>query len=486
MTSLALERNRRSRVAIFAALIGSVLPAAGCLTTPAEGDTLPSIADPITLSGVVTTPDAQVRAFASTTATGTRTQIASTNASHDQVDPRIAAYDWSMSAPVPASLWVDSGSPDALGCGRLNTYVSAMSGRQLLKTVNGLTNRVFGYQPLVAPPRGGLVIQNQADADGLRCVHVIVGDLTITDSTDHAISLPSLERVTGNLTVSYPSQVILDPMTGGCAETRQIHAPLLKEVGGSVELDVTAGGDFQSIDLGLEALQTVGQGLTVNSMGDPDIALAGLDLLQRVPGTLTVRYAQDTICYVAGTLNTGINGHCVAAPSRPSLLAALTSAHSVSFTSVFSPTSCVLTNLAHIDANLVLHANMGPGTSSTLTSLQTIGGDLRFDTGTQTFTGVFGATLQSVGGTIVLNQAISPGWPMPPRMPPLTAGGVDIENNSALSTLGGATLTLVPSTAPVTILNNPNLPQSDICDFVSAIGAVSPTLDQGLTCPLTH
>jgi hypothetical protein len=42
---------------------------------------------------------------------------------------------------------------------------------------------------------------------------------------------------------------------------------------------------------------------------------------------------------------------------------------------------------------------------------------------------------------------------------------------------------LQPPSAAVTIRNNANLPTSQICAFVKAIGAVNPILDVGLTCP---
>jgi hypothetical protein len=473
-------RQERSFAAHLGALAVLLIPAAACMQTPGDGDTLASTSDPVIYSGTVSSPGATVIARAATSSGGAAAEVGRTLASDTPNDPsaRILVYSWSLRATIPASRWRLASSPDALGCSRLTTYASAESRGSRLNTANNTgTNQLFGYTPFTAGA-GGLPIHTQAEADALRCVHVFEGDLTIADSTDHAISLPSLERVTGNLSVSYPSQAIKGTQSSpGCTETRQLHAPALREIGGNLRLDVHAGHDFQYIDLGLEAVESLGQNLTVNATGSPDIALAGLDRLQRVAHAVTIHYTQDTGCYSAGS-TVGIDGACVPAPARPGLLSALTRAQSVEVT-VPTASYCILPNLAQVDGDVVLHAII-PGVNF-MTALATVGGDLRFDDRTYGWIG-WAPSLASVAGRVVITAPDVVRWPLAAHSPPLTVGGVTIQG-SGLTTLSAADLTLVPATAPVVIQGNSSLPRSEICDFVFAHGAVSPVLDPGVTCP---
>jgi hypothetical protein len=466
-----LEHWLAATLAVF------LFPAASCMQTPGDGDSLPSTGDTVIYSGTVATAGATVIARASTSSGGAGSAVGRTHASETPNDPsaRILVYSWSLRAAIPASLWRHASSPDALGCARLTTFASAESRGSRLNTDNNTgVNQLFGY----APYAGSLTIHTQVEADALRCVHVIEGDLTIADSTDHAISLPSLERVTGNLTVSYPSQAVGGSQSSsGCTEARQLRAPLLREVGGNLRLDVHASHDFQNVDVGLEALESLGRDLTVDVTGSPDIALAGMDRLQRVAHALTVHYAQDTGCYVAGA-TVGIDGACVPAPARPGLLAALTRAQSVDVT-VPTESYCILPNVAQVDGDLVVHARI-PGVNF-MTALATVGGDLRFDVGTSGGPG-WGHLLGSVAGRVMVTAPGVTIWPLAAHSPPLTAAGVTIQG-SGLTALSGVNLTLVPATAPVVIQGNAALPRSEICGFVSAIGAVSPVLDPGVTCP---
>jgi hypothetical protein len=457
-----------------------LLAAAGCLQTPANGASVANIDDQIAFSGLVKTAGASVSVRAASSRGGSPTVVATTPAGTTAV-PNFHAYPWSVGSQISEPLWGNEGDVDGDGCHLRVTYVTAESLGTPLVVSNADASdpshaRVLGYPPLVAPEHG-LTISTQADADGLRCARVILGNLTIADSTDHAISLPNLERVSGNLTVSYPSRNITDSTNTSCEESRQFRAPSLLEVDGDVDLEVVTTHDFQNVDVGLPALATVGGSLTVNTTGRPDIAVAGLDVLASVPGKVTVAFAHDTGCYISGSLE-GIDGACVAAPVRPPLLDALASAGAADVTTPIE-SFCILNHLTHVDHDLVIRSHL-PGVNF-LSALHDVGGDLRFETGTQG--GFWTPPLASAGRIVVTSSTISI-WPL--RLgsggSPPSVRAVDIEGSS-ISSLSGASLTLQPATAPVTILNDTSLPHLEICSFLTAISAMNVTLDSGVACP---
>jgi hypothetical protein len=90
-----------------------------------------------------------------------------------------------------------------------------------------------------------------------------------------------------------------------------------------------------------------------------------------------------------------------------------------------------------------------------LAAVQDVGGDLRFETGTMGGVWRPPPPLASVGRIVVTSTTIT-SWPLNLNSPP-SVGGIDIEGSS-LANLNGASATLQPPTALVTIRNNANPP----------------------------
>jgi len=129
---------------------------------------------------------------------------------------------------------------------------------------------------------GDVLIDSPADADALACVQIIYGSLTIDDGVVENLTLPSLQEVTGNVSIVY------ERSGGVFPDVESVELPVLHTIGGDLDvLSPNPPGESQniSLDFGMPALANIGGdvGIEVDSF---NCTVRGLEALTHLPGSL--------------------------------------------------------------------------------------------------------------------------------------------------------------------------------------------------------
>ncbi len=306
--------------------------------------------------------------------------------------------------------------------------------------------------------KGDVVVDDPSDVDDLACVETIYGSLTVDDGVVEDLSIPSLQTVTGDLTIVYERSAV-----GFNVSAETVDLPQLATVGGSVHViapqPAGAGGQAASVDYGMPQLTSIGGDLTMeveSSNSHP----RGFSALASLPHHVT---------YVSGSAD----------GSAPHLLPVLTAI------------------AGDLDVTL--------GSSTQLNffnALQTVGGNATLRNGqwvadNLTDQGLMFRSLEQVTGSlrVVDVEIILPPFKAFDAL--VSAGELDWDGGGNLDQIGSAAVTLgglrlndndwlveLPATlsqftvepaASVEITNNPNLPQCDAVAWANALpGHVGP------------
>jgi hypothetical protein len=161
---------------------------------------------------------------------------------------------------------------------------------------------VFDGQHRVAGP---VEIRSVADAEALRCVSGIDGDLRIeAEEAPWKVTLPSLSQVTGNvsLALALRPRVAGDALPG-CGMTtspsaqRSIELPALERIGGSLNIrapnTLADASGSQVVDVGLTNLSTVGGDLDLDF--STSALVCGLGRLTGMGGNLRLHAVGDLL-----------------------------------------------------------------------------------------------------------------------------------------------------------------------------------------------
>lgn len=285
---------------------------------------------------------------------------------------------------------------------------------------------------------GDVLIDSPADAEDLACVQTIYGSLTIDDGVVQDLSLPSLQEVTGDVTI------VFERSGGVFPDVESVALPALHTIGGALDLlSPNPPGESQNISIGF------GMPALINLGGDLEIEIAsfncsvrGIDALTHMPGNL----AYDS-CSADGTAS--------------SLLPALVS----------------------IGGDL--DVTFGSSTQQQFfNSIQTIAGDATIRNGGWTpnadGTGSMFSALTTVLGRLHVIDVSIFAFPTPRAFDALaSAGTLDWDSGGTMESIGAPAVTLgglrlndngwltdlptlmskytIDSSAPITISNNVNL-----------------------------
>ncbi len=129
---------------------------------------------------------------------------------------------------------------------------------------------------------GDVLIDSPADAEDLACVQIIYGSLTIDDGVVQDLILPSLQEVTGNVTIVY------ERSGGVFPDVESVELPALHTIGGDLDLlSPNPPGESQniSLDLGMPALASIGGDVAIE-VESFNCSVRGLDALTHLPGSL--------------------------------------------------------------------------------------------------------------------------------------------------------------------------------------------------------
>ena len=297
---------------------------------------------------------------------------------------------------------------------------------------------------------GDVTIADAADQDQWACLQSLTGNLSVPDSSLAVVELPQLTSVTGDVSLVYSR-----PGIDTEEDTREIHAPVLADITGSLTIASPfppANSQLVSMNVGLNALTTVGGDLAID-VDASNVTLQGLDGLISVPGHFTLVTGQgDTTMWsflqslssVVGDLHVDIGNTSLG------VLPALVS---------------VGGDFEHIDGDILITDNVSDGYHS----LASVGGDMTFS-GTQVNgPGTFGVfnSLATVGGVLTYSQ-VTPFDSIDLGVPGLLVGGLTVTDNSALTLFGGGNITVV-NDGPVTVTNNASLCAASVDAFAASL-----------------
>ncbi|MEQ8485533.1 MAG: hypothetical protein RIB46_14340 [Pseudomonadales bacterium] len=289
---------------------------ASCMFEPANETDLASTREVVTFRGVTTVPRATIRIEASPRAGGGYSTIATTIGDAAPFAWGGATlYEFEVTTAVPADRWTPN-------CTGQETFVRARGGALILTTYDStnlaaadgetcIQDAIDNGQPFVFAARacaspasaivrltaagsaaptvnvsGNLQITSHLHAGDWGCLESVDGNLSVTDPYPVDIAFPSLANVTGDLLLRFGYE-------GN--SSRLINAPSLTTVGGNVELmfidNGFSGAPFFIAEFGLDALSSIGGGLTVvtDTIGSTAMSAGGLDSLLLIPGDLVIQ-----------------------------------------------------------------------------------------------------------------------------------------------------------------------------------------------------
>lgn len=511
-------RSRFLEVALRCAVVSSVaLATQACVTSPRNNDSVASKSSSVTFQGAGAEPTKQVRVEASSSAAGPFVQIPNAGAltspspSYSVLlagGQSLPLYGFTFTTPIPAASW------HALRgqCATAETFVRIREGasqyyrtfeKNMSPNMCVQSKLAAGFpvdqafdactsdsSPVVRLTVGGatnvhvgdVVIDDAADIAGLLCVSEIQGSLLVTATAPKAISLPSLERVTGDVELVYTSYLPTPaPMASSyqaqrcgathwvTADVRTFNLPSFTEVGGDLTLrqegSFSGNASTQPIDLHLNALTSVGGDLSIEIFqfgGSP----CGLSNVIDLPNDVTLTFHTGevgsvvsgllpAVTEVGGTL--AING---GHNSFGTPLGAVTQVGALSIIKVPGLNSFHFPLLTDVLGQVYLE---GLGIGSNPSGLAHVGSLVVVES---TYT-----SLQQVGGpSLSIDSALQ-----------LT----DNTGLSSLLSMGTSKVTLAPA-ASFALSGNPALPASQICGFVAfeqGLGWSGPSTLGGTTCP---
>jgi hypothetical protein len=503
----------RSRLAVFLVVLG----ASACVTSPRNNDSVASKQSVVTFQGAGLEPLKQVRVEASSSAAGPFVQIPNVGASTSLLPSynvpmsggqSLPLYGFTFTTPIPTARWHSLRGQ----CATAETFVRLREGastyyRTFEKNMSPNTciqsklNAGFppgeafeactsDDSPVIRLTVGGtttvhvgdVVIDDAADVTALVCVKEIQGSLLVTASAPKAISLPSLERVTGDVELVYTSYIPdPPPMTvpyqaqrcGAThwvtADVRRFNLPLFTEVGGDLTLrqegSFSGNASTQPIDLHLNALTSVGGDLSIEIFqfgGSP----CGLTAVTDLPNDVSLIFHTGEVGSVISGLMpaaTEVGGTLTINGGHNSFGNPLGAVTQVGGLSIFKSSGLDGFHFPLLTDVLGQVYLEGVGIGSNPNGLAHVGSLVVVDASY--------SSLQQVGGpSLIVDSAL------------------ELNDNGNLSTLlngGTSKITLAP-TASFTLASNPLLPASQICGFVSyeqSIGWSGPSNLGGTTCP---
>jgi hypothetical protein len=418
-----------------------------------------------TFSGAVSQPSAIIELYGARTAAEPGELLGTTRAGSVESRAGSSAYEWSISAAIPAALW-QALDDTASGCAERATFVWAVSNGTLLPVRGGAAD-ASGKTRLVSGEtfEGDLSISTQDEADAQRCVTDVHGNLSINPTSElgngrGSISLPNLQRVTGSLSLELQDRE-LATSSGSCYEPERFLARSLTEVGGDLHVSARVTHD-QGIDLGLDGLHRIGGNLSIQFTGT-NLGVAGFSGLSAVDGSLDLGFSADVGLYRRALV--GVDGACVAAPQdRPALLDGVQRVGGDLTVKSGSDAYWILPHLQSVGGNAFISARAG---ASFLPELAHIEGGLTLG---DKAGGAALASIESVGGELHVANTGYSAWPLRASGAPTTvAGDISIEGNLLLATIARGSIRTLAVSQRVAIRENPLLPSRDICAFVGAL-----------------
>ncbi|MEM7676896.1 MAG: hypothetical protein AAF449_12905 [Myxococcota bacterium] len=309
---------------------------------------------------------------------------------------------------------------------------------------------------------GNVTIATAADEKYWSCLQTLQGNLTVPGLGPDNVSLPRLQQVNGNISVTYDRF----SLSSGDEGSYTFDVPALTTINGDFIANsppISASTIFETgrVVLGLNAVTTLTGDLRLQ-VDAGNISVNGLSALSTLGGDLILNggtgdammnnFASNLV-QIGGDLEVDVGNNV------QQMLLSLQNIqgsfrHLDGNPYASGSTSDSYRSLQSIGTNLLLQTGViqGPGGLALMPNLTSIGGNL-------TYRQMSGQTSVLVGSTN------------------LSAGGLAVENNTALTQLGASNLTLLPAAA-VQVTNNPNLCTSSITTFVSSQTGWAGTLTQ--------
>jgi hypothetical protein len=328
--------------------------------------------------------------------------------------------------------------------------------------------------------QGPLALNGQSDADTYACVTTLDGDLSIaageaTGAQNNtylpgvSFSLPRLKEVTGSLSIAGQGSELVnlpqltqvggdmsmalngrrfDANNGNTKFVNKVNAPKLVSIGGNLVIDAASlnfsgGGATPTMDVGLPALTSIGNGLTINNPAPPNLHMSGLTALTNLPGNLTFNWTQTDLVengLLPALVSVGGNADITMPPNARQLFPALTTVSGnvtiQNAASVFQPDPSLLPVLQAVGGSFTLQnartsctpsGNRFPALKTVSGAVSILGANSEF----RPFMGANGANALTVGSLDVSGtktQLI----PFGSDMQVVGAGAVNFQNNANL------------------------------------------------------
>jgi hypothetical protein len=458
-----------------------VLTLAGCVFGPVNDQELASTSSSVTVSGYLPFGSTMLRVEASSSPAGPWTSIGSTVSSGTSFHyAGTNLFPFSTSVVVPASLWHPQGCDQVVylrvlesnydvalntfeaiapgGGSAISCIGSEVSGGASLgaavETCNSPDSPVLRLRvpdPSATSHTGNLVLASPADAAPYACLEVLYGDLVVEEeslagfpTSLPSIALPALQEVHGDVDIDYQL-----PFVPSGAQARRVELPSLHTVTGSLWLNsdrLDGGSGLATVDVGMNALTTVGGGVSLTS----DITgttWRGLETLTIIPGDLVMDIHGDWSIFGVLEQLRHVQGNVD-----------LTLDHNG---------STGLPELRWVDGNFTqnggIHfAPQGPA----FAGLRSVGGD--FTLVDVPMTHWLFMDLHTVGGTLRLDDSVSTASGLTVGDPfGLLVGSVEVVNNPVPTGPGLFNVEPDPPQA-ITFQNNPNMCTSAIQSWIAS------------------
>jgi len=327
--------------------------------------------------------------------------------------------------------------------------------------------------------QGSLALNGQSDADAYACVTTLDGDLSIaagetpgaqanTFVPGVAFSLPRLREVTGSLSVDGQGSELVnlpqltqvggnmsmtlngrrfDSNNGGSKFVNKVNAPKLASIGGNLVINAATlnfgGATSPTMDVGLPALTSIGNALTINNPAPPNLHMLGLTALTTVPGDLTFDWTQTDLVengLLPVLTSVGGNADITLPPNARQLFPTLTAVsgnvniHAAS--SQFQPDPSLFPQLQTVGGSFTLE-NVRTTCSlngNRFAALQTVSGAFSVLGANSEFRRLVGATGGNslAVGSLDVSGTKTQLIPFGPDMQVVGAGAVNFQNNANL------------------------------------------------------
>ena len=381
----------------------------------------------------------------------------------------VKVYGFSTSRTLPPSAW------SAASCTENETYVYVSAGNAKLanaihafdhESVSGvhpvtcLSQNNYNPSPcaadsspiarLRAPGQNGptahvgnVTIDSKADLIQWGCLETLDGNLTISDGLQEDLTVPNLQSITGNLSITYPRYA---PNLPFIDEGYARALPALTTIGGGFTATTPDnGGNYMNLDVGLNAVTSIGGDIHISTVAfNTDID--GLTALAAAPGNVRVDAGSgdftgnifSNLLTVGGDLHLSL-GH--------------------------NTFAFVMTNLTTVNGDFLM--DDGNPSSGVLSALATVGGDFTVQNlSIQGIDQVF-AALSSVGGRLTVDNLQNfTTWRL--GAGPMVSTAFTLQNTSGLSAIGAGDVDVIGN-GSIQILNNPNLCTSTAQTYVDSL-----------------